>query len=162
LTEQFEPILTQPTHHDEPDTEGALAAGAVAPLPARRVAPGHDHGGEAQSLAFAFSLIDRLEELLDGETGSLRSYSIGELKELNHRKSQCLLELVRASRTLENQPSNPALVERLTTLRRALDRNQAALQTHVDAVKEIAGIISDTMRDRESDGTYDERPALRA
>lgn len=134
-----------------------------APLAAARSpAKPRDDAGAPQSLAFAFSLIDRLEDLLEGETGSLRNYSISELKEINHRKSQCLLELVRAARALENEPPSPALVERLAALRAALDRNQAALQTHVDAVKEIAGVISDALRDGESDGTYDERPALRA
>jgi hypothetical protein len=112
-------------------------------------------------VAFTLSLIDRLEDLLERETGGLKGYSITELKELNHRKSQCLLELMRASRSLEGQPQSRALVERLSTLRNTVDRNQAALQTHVDAVKEIATIISDTLRDTESDGTYGERPALR-
>jgi hypothetical protein len=141
------------------------APAPVAPFPAHSPAPAakaRDDAGEPQSLAFAFSLIDRLEDLLETETGSLRKYSISELKAINHRKSQCLLELVRAARTFENEPPIPALVERLAALRGALERNQAALQTHVDAVKEIAGVISDALRDGESDGTYDERPALRA
>lgn len=117
--------------------------------------------GQQTPVAFTLSLIDRLEDLLERETGGLKGYSITELKELNHRKSQCLLELMRASRSLEGQPQSRALVERLATLRNTVDRNQAALQIHVDAVKEIATIISDTLRDTESDGTYDERPAAR-
>ncbi len=117
--------------------------------------------GQQTPVAFTLSLIDRLEDLLERETGGLKSYSIAELKELNHRKSQCLLELMRASRSLEGQPQSRALVERLSTLRSTVDRNQAALQIHVDAVKEIATIISDTLRDTESDGTYGDRPASR-
>jgi hypothetical protein len=117
--------------------------------------------GQQTPVAFTLALIDRLEDLLERETGGLKSYSITELKELNHRKSQCLLELMRASRSLDGQPQSRALVERLAALRNTVDRNQAALQIHVDAVKEIATIISDTLRDTESDGTYDERPAAR-
>lgn len=117
--------------------------------------------GQQTPIAFTLALIDRLESLLVRETGSLKSYTISELKELNHRKSQCLLELMRASRSLEGQLQSRALGDRLAALRATVDRNQVALQTHVDAVKEIAAIISEAMRDKDSDGTYDERPASR-
>ena len=117
--------------------------------------------GQQAPAIFTLSLIDRLESILERETGSLKSYTITELKELNHRKSQCLLELMRASRSLEGQPQSRVLADRLAALRATLDRNQVALQTQVDAVREIAAIIANALRDTESDGTYDERPAAR-
>jgi hypothetical protein len=142
-------------------TSGA-PPGAFAPTDERggdRVEP--VMAAQQAPVTFTLSLIDRLESLLERETGSLKGYTITELKELNHRKSQCLLELMRASRSLEGQPQSRVLADRLATLRATVDRNQEALQTHVDAVKEIAEIISGALRDTESDGTYDERKASR-
>ncbi|TVR07735.1 MAG: hypothetical protein EA385_11995 [Salinarimonadaceae bacterium] len=110
----------------------------------------------------AIGLLDRLETLLEDETGGLRCASIAEMKDLNRRKSQCLLELTRASRALEGEARDPGLAERITALRGALDRNQAALGVHIAAVREIAAIIADTIRAHESDGTYADRPQLRA
>jgi len=135
---------------------------AFAPPPGRAAEQIEPAGnGQQTPVTVTLSLIDRLESLLERETGSLKGYTITELKELNHRKSQCLLELMRASRSLEGQPQSRVLADRLAALRATVDRNQEALQTHVDAVKEIAAIISDALRDTESDGTYDERPASR-
>jgi hypothetical protein len=133
---------------------GPAGVGLIAPL-------GPASTGQQSPVAFTLSLIERLSDLLERETGGLKSYSITELKELNHRKSQCLLELMRASRSLEGQPQSRALEDRLKALRQAVDRNQAALATHVDAMKEIATIISDALRNSESDGTYDERSSAR-
>lgn len=110
----------------------------------------------------AMALLDRLEALLDGETGGLRGASVAELKDVNRRKSQALLELTRASRALEGEARDPELAQRIASLRGALDRNQATLGVHIAAVREIAAIIADAIRAHESDGTYADRPQLRA
>lgn len=110
----------------------------------------------------AIGLMERLETLLDGETGGLRGFSVAELKDLNRRKSQCLLELTRASRALEGETPRPELAARVVGLRAALDRNQATLGVHIAAVREIATIIADAIRAHESDGTYADTPQMRA
>jgi hypothetical protein len=43
---------------------------------------------------------------------------------------------------------------RLAGLRAKLDANRAVLKLHLEAVREIANIMSDAIRDAESDGTY--------
>jgi hypothetical protein len=42
----------------------------------------------------------------------------------------------------------------LTSLRSSLIRNQAALQIHLDAVREVSAIIARSIQEVESDGTY--------
>jgi hypothetical protein len=39
-------------------------------------------------------------------------------------------------------------------LRASLIRNQAALQIHLDAVREVSAIIAHSIQEVESDGTY--------
>jgi hypothetical protein len=47
-----------------------------------------------------------------------------------------------------------ALRRLLEQLNAKLEANRRVLKLHVDAVREIAGIIAQSMRDAESDGTY--------
>ncbi|MCG6121768.1 MAG: hypothetical protein MEP57_03540 [Microvirga sp.] len=140
---------------DEGDSDSPSVAVTAAPEIAR-VFPA------SPAARAAIGLLDRLETLLEDETGGLRAVSIAEMKDLNRRKSQCLLELTRASRALEGQARDPDLTERIAALQGALGRNQAALGVHIAAVREIAAIIADAIRAHESDGTYADRPQLRA
>jgi hypothetical protein len=107
------------------------------------------------------AVIARLEDLLREETASLRGASIESLKAMNHRKSQCLLEFTRTTRGLDEGPPHPRLAAGLQRLGAVIAQNQSALSTHFEAVREIAGIIAETMRAHESDGTYADRPAPR-
>ncbi|MGP9820919.1 hypothetical protein ACTZWW_12960 [Salinarimonas sp. NSM] len=102
--------------------------------------------------------IGRLEAVLEHETTEIGRLSTAQLKELNRRKSLCLLEFTRAARPLAEQMVSPLLRARLAGLRDAIARNQAVLATHLDAVREIAGTIAGALEARESDGTYAERP----
>jgi hypothetical protein len=100
------------------------------------------------------SAVRRLEETVEQETAALRSRAPIDLNEYNNRKSQGLLELDRALRMLgETQPTDD-MKRALRTLRDKLDLNREVLKTHLDAVREVAGIIADAIRNAESDGTY--------
>lgn len=107
------------------------------------------------------AVVARLEDLLREETAGLRGASIESLKAMNHRKSQFLLEFTRAARGLGEGPPHPRLATGLQRLSAVIAENQNALSTHFEAVREIAGIIAETMRAHESDGTYADRPAPR-
>ena len=50
--------------------------------------------------------------------------------------------------------ADPRVVAHLTGLRTSLIRNQAALQMHLDAVREVSVIIARSIQEVESDGTY--------
>jgi hypothetical protein len=96
----------------------------------------------------------RLVEVIDQETAALRSRQPFDHKDYNTRKAHSLLELDRALRQLEGQQPDDATLKMLSVLREKLELNQQVLSIHVQAVREIAGVIADTIREADSDGTY--------
>ena len=96
----------------------------------------------------------RLEEIVDQETTALRSRTPVDFNAFNTRKSQGLLELSRALRMLGNATPSENTKAALRRLREKLDLNREVLQTHVEAVREVASIIAEAIRNAESDGTY--------
>lgn len=129
-----------------PTTALVPAPGAFAEAP-----PLNPAYGDASAMIAA---IARLETVLEHETAAIGRLSTAELKELNRRKSLCLLEFTRAARPLAEQTVSRALQAKLERLRGAIARNQAVLSTHLDAVREIAGTIAGALEAREHDGTY--------
>ncbi len=99
-------------------------------------------------------VIQRLEETVSEETALLKSHSSVDLNEYNARKSQGLLELTRALRTFDVRRADNDTVFQLQALRGALEANSAVLNLHLQAVREIATLVSDTIRESDSDGTY--------
>lgn len=102
--------------------------------------------------------MQRIEKLVDRETDALRSRAAIDLKESNNSKSQALLEFGLAARSLEGVQLDPDLVQRLKALRGKLEVNQAVLRRHLDAVREVASVVAETIQDSEWDGTYSHLP----
>jgi hypothetical protein len=98
--------------------------------------------------------IDRLEDILEEETRALRGRRSLDMREFNNRKSQALLELSRVARLLGSGPLDAELQDRLTSLRSKLEVNLGVIRMHLDAVKEIAAVVSGSIQDAQSDGTY--------
>jgi hypothetical protein len=98
--------------------------------------------------------IKRLTEVVDEETRALRDRKPIDLNLFNSRKSQGLLELDRALRLLEGADPGEAMKTALRLLRLNLETNRQVLNTHLEAVREVAAIIADAIRNVESDGTY--------
>ena len=98
--------------------------------------------------------MQRIENLVERETEALRSRAGIDLRESNNGKSQALLELGLVARTLEGIPFDAELIKRLKALHGKLESNRAILRKHLEAVREIAGVISGTIQDVEWDGTY--------
>jgi len=98
--------------------------------------------------------LQRLETLVDRETAALTSRAPIDLKEFNNAKSQALLDLSLATRSLDMATLDAELIERLKTLRAKLEKNRVVLRRHLEAVREIANLVSETIQDAEWDGTY--------
>lgn len=103
--------------------------------------------------------MQRIEKLVDRETEALRTRSAIDLKESNNSKSQALLELGLAARSLDGIALDADLVQRLKLLRTKLEVNQVMLRRHLEAVREVASVVADTIQDREWDGTYSQHAA---
>jgi len=100
------------------------------------------------------SAIERLKATIDEETEKLELRSLVDFDGFSQRKNRGLLELTRAVRLTQGAEADPRVVAHLTQLRASLVRNEAALQMHLDAVREVSAIIAKSIQEVESDGTY--------
>ncbi len=98
--------------------------------------------------------VGRLELLIDQETAALRHATVGDLKDFNNRKAQVLVELDRVMSANLGEAPSPTMRARLGALREKLAVNRKTLKMHLDAVQEVASMLSDQIRDADSDGTY--------
>lgn len=100
-------------------------------------------------------IVARLDEVLQEETAALRRQDTSGLGHIFQRKSQALLELVSAQRSLGNAVVDETAQAALVLLRRTLGVNRDVLKLHIDAAAELIEVFSQAIRDSESDGTYD-------
>lgn len=104
--------------------------------------------------------IQRLEEMIETETGILKSGARIDFEALNLRKTHALLEFTRVARNLPPQTSAQAQI-RLRALGERLAANTQVLEQHLLAMQEITSLIVDSIRNDESDGTYSRKGAAR-
>ncbi|MGX9424002.1 MULTISPECIES: hypothetical protein [Bradyrhizobium] len=102
----------------------------------------------------ALNAIERLTATIEEETDKLENRAQVDFDSFSQRKNRGLLELTRAMRVTQGIEFDPRVVAHLTRLRASLVRNQAALQMHLDAVREVSAIIAKSIQEVESDGTY--------
>ena len=98
--------------------------------------------------------LKRLEETVEAETEALLTRRRADHAALNRAKSQSLLELTRLTRGLDPAGIDAATAIHLARLRDRLARNQQVVGLHLRAVEEISGIVAESIREAESDGTY--------
>lgn len=110
-------------------------------------------------MRFVDKVIGRLEEVVREETAALTRHTTADLEGYIAAKSHAALELSRALRGFDATTADQDTRERIGALRRQLDGNRALLDLHLRAVREIAQILTDAIRESESDGTYS--PAIR-
>ena len=103
------------------------------------------------------AVVDRLQGVIDFETDSLSRHVAVDLAEVNRQKRHGMLELSRLMRSFAARPPSEAVRGRLAELDGALERNRAILDVQLGAMREIAEIIAQVMKDAEWDGTYSKR-----
>ncbi|WP_209010695.1 hypothetical protein [Labrenzia sp. PHM005] len=99
--------------------------------------------------------VERAIEVVDAETKALRADPTTNLKPFEYRKSQALLDLTRARSAVPAPAYTDELKDGLREFKAALEENVKLLGLHMDAVSEVVQIMSRTMIDQESDGTYE-------
>lgn len=100
------------------------------------------------------AVIDRLLGVVMAETEALTRRVPIDIDAVTRQKRQGLLELTRLMRALPAVGPKQEVRARLAALAEALDRNQAALDVQLSAVRDVAEIVAKVMREAESDGTY--------
>lgn len=136
-----------------PARSGASLAG-LSSTNGRRSSPRAGMQDADAARAVVFSVIARIEGYLEEETEALSKFLNFDFKASNDRKSQGLLDLNQALRRLQKSDVNADLQLRLTTFRERLAVNLRKIRLHLDAVKEIAAMLSEAIQNAESDGTY--------
>lgn len=105
-------------------------------------------------------LFAHIGEYIERETVQLRRGAHGGFEEILARKQRGLMDiwaLVGDGRRGLSADGRAALVD----LKQKLDENAKTLRAHVQASRQIAGLLRDAARDDESDGTYSARLAIR-
>jgi len=138
-----------------PATFPAAPIASMMPGGARRTNANRAAGQDSDAARHnVFSVIARIEGYLDDETEALSKSFHFDFKSSNDRKSQGLLDLNQALRRLQQSDVNDDLRLRLAAFREKLAVNLRLIRLHLNAVKEIAGMLSDAIQNAESDGTY--------
>lgn len=122
----------------------------IVPLVAERPSPGL----RADSSGGLLLVIGRVEQAVEQETSALKERRAVDLNQFSQRKSHGLLELTRAMRGVDAGALSREIVERVRALKAKLELNRAALEMHLKATQEIAGLVAAAIQDQESDGTY--------
>lgn len=98
--------------------------------------------------------IERAIEVVESETKALRANPTTDLKPFEYRKSQALLDLTRAKALVPAPAYTDELKAALSDFKSALQENVDLLSLHMNAVSEVVKMMSRTMIDQDSDGTY--------
>ena len=128
------------------------ALGSIFGTGARRAASPSPVPAATPGAAALLAAVDRLEAVLDAETDALKRGLPADMAEIGNRKRQGLLEMDRALRASAGPA--PEVRERLHRFAATVERNRSALGTQLRALREIADIVAQTLREAESDGTY--------
>jgi hypothetical protein len=110
--------------------------------------------GMTAVMTIAMVAVDKLTEIVMDETRVLRARGEGDLERYTNQKNHGLLEVTRAMRSVQAEAIHPSLVARLHFLRDRLEENRKVLGLHLKAATEIADLVSGTLEEAASDGTY--------
>jgi hypothetical protein len=97
----------------------------------------------------------RLTSTLEEENYILQDRRELSLDAIIHKKSQLLLELMRAQKTCSPDAIRSKLAAELRDFKALMWANQRLLSVHLTAAKDVSNTILDALRQNHSDGTYE-------
>ncbi|WP_068082002.1 hypothetical protein [Polycladidibacter stylochi] len=107
-----------------------------------------------ETLMALYAVVDRLDGVLEDENTRLLAFDSIDLEESAYRKAKAMLELERAESFARATQLPEEAEEKLNQLRERIDLNMRLLSTQLEAVKGITDRLTVTMKDLDSDGTY--------
>jgi hypothetical protein len=99
-------------------------------------------------------VIGRLSTAIEEENHVLAERRELSLDPLIHKKSQLLLELMRAQKSCSPEFIKRNLEREVRQVKSLMDVNQKLLSVHLAAARDVSNTILDVLRHNESDGTY--------
>lgn len=100
------------------------------------------------------TVLGRLEMIIDNENQRIGHDPEFDFKVSNAHKSRCLYELTMLFRSADPKELASNHVEQLHTLKGKLKVNARRVEAHLNAVRTVADLLKNAVRDADGDGTY--------
>ncbi len=101
-------------------------------------------------------VLSRIEAVIDAENAAIGSNPNFDLVRSNSIKSRCLYDMTVLFNGVRPGDLEPEHQTHLETVRSKLKINNLKLKAHMEAVRDIAEMIKETVSAWEADGTYSE------
>ncbi|KQQ38172.1 MULTISPECIES: hypothetical protein [Rhizobium/Agrobacterium group] len=102
------------------------------------------------------TVLSRLEMIIDNENDRIGRDSGFDLKVSNAHKSRCLYELTTLFRGPDVKETSAPYLGQLQGLKKKLKLNAQRVEAHLEAVRAVADILKNAVKDMDADGTYSE------
>jgi len=99
-------------------------------------------------------IVDHIKSVVEDEKQLLAASRFDGIDRVIARKDQLAIELSRHARRIGSSPLDQETRALLNEAAQALDSNAMLLRHHIEAVSEVAGLISNILVNANSDGTY--------
>lgn len=99
-------------------------------------------------------VLSRLEAVIDAENAAIGTDPDFDLSRSNTIKSRCLYDMTILFNGIRPDDLEPEHKQHLETVRAKLKINHLKVEAHMEAVRDIAEMIKETVAAWEADGTY--------
>lgn len=106
------------------------------------------------------SVLGRLESIIDHENINIGADPNFDFKVSNAHKSRCLYELTMLFRDGDQDKMATEYVEKIAALREKLALNARRVEAHLNAVRTVADLLKNAIKEADEDGTYSQEQFL--
>jgi hypothetical protein len=106
------------------------------------------------------SVLGRLENIIDHENDNIGKDQNFDFKVSNAHKSRCLYELTMLFRDSAQDTVAAGYVDKLQGLREKLAINSRRVEAHMNAVRTVADLLKNAIKEADEDGTYSQEQFL--
>jgi hypothetical protein len=106
------------------------------------------------------SVLGRLENIIDHENENIGSDPNFDFKVSNAHKSRCLYELTMMFRDSDQAEIAAEYVDQLQAVREKLALNSRRVEAHLNAVRTVADLLKNAIKEADEDGTYSQEQFL--
>jgi len=106
------------------------------------------------------TVLGRLEMIIENENQRIGNDPDFDFKVSNAHKSRCLYELTMLFRSADPKELAANHVEQLHALKAKLKVNARRVEAHLNAVRTVADLLKNAVRDADGDGTYTQEQFL--
>jgi DNA-binding transcriptional regulator YbjK len=106
------------------------------------------------------TVLGRLEMIIENENQRIGHDPEFDFKVSNAHKSRCLYELTMLFRSADPKELAANHVEQMHALKAKLKVNARRVEAHLNAVRTVADLLKNAVRDADGDGTYTQEQFL--